>query len=137
MASSVNATEAEGDTEIVAAVSFPIKANGDMFGAEGNVHFTGEVDFATYCTGGVGGSTAKPGHLCVFRQASLAASLKNAEFLGISPFNNLGVKNSSRTGAVIRFKFTGAPGEGAMGFGSYSVTGCSASLPEGDPNKCP
>jgi hypothetical protein len=133
-ASDVNAT-------IFAPISFTIPLGPDMFSgpnAELQSHYQSQSDFSDFCEGNPINPSAPPGELCVYNAgAGFGGGIKNAEFAGIGSGGGQFSFIPGPTGAIVRFSFTGAAGEGAFGFGTWAVTACSASLPAGDPDKCP
>ena len=132
-----NASDA--NETIFVPISFTIQVGAEVFEEEGHAHFQSDENFSNTCHGFPGEPSAPPpGELCVYyNNGEIGTGLGNATFQGIgnagSPFSS----TPGPTGAVIRFGFDGEPGEGAFGFGSWAVTGCSDALPVGDPNKCP
>lgn len=129
-----NASDA--NPTIYASISFPIPVSHEF--QETQVHFQTQEDFATFCHGTPLSPTAPPGELCVYNKSTgFGAGLQNASFEGIGHAGSTLSFFAGPTGAIVRFAFTGEEGEGAFGFGSWAVTGCSETLPPGDPNLCP
>jgi hypothetical protein len=116
-----NGQEADGE-EILAPVSFPIPLHKIL--NEEHVHFQGEAGFATHCpAAGVSGPEAKAGELCIYSNVnSEPDALLNATFKGAFKPTDLVEPGSGKSGAILRFAFSGAPGGVAHGFGSWAVT---------------
>ena len=120
-------------SKIVSSISFPVQLAAGLTAA--HVHFQGlptEEAFEEACPGGAfgtGAPTAKPGELCVYNNLEFEAdALSNATFTsitrptGIDPLS----VGTGKTGALLRFAFSGSAGESAQGFGSWAVTGCGS-----------
>jgi len=139
---SVNAIgDANGEVNetIFAPLPFTIPLPSGVVANSALIHHSGEGDaiFKPICTGSTANPKAKPGELCVYYNP---ANLVNLAVNSESPVGSaLGPLTATpgRSGGILHLLFKGAPGDAASGMGSYAVTGCSASLPEGDPNKCP
>jgi hypothetical protein len=133
---SFNGGESDGE-EILAPVSFPIPLAGAL--GEEHLHFQGEEGFETACPSqSPFNPKAQPGELCIYSNiAQNEDALVNASFKGIyspnevySPIEvEVGVPTpqaTGRSGALLRFLFSGEPGEAAHGYGSWAVTAPAA-----------
>jgi hypothetical protein len=125
---SFNATAADA-TNIVATIGFPIKLPERLEGSEA-VHFQPPLSaeesvkeaFKATCPNSVINPTALPGNLCVYANEFEPNSLFNATFTEIDVPYLFEVPGASIAGALIRFSYSGAPGETAHGFGTWAVT---------------
>ena len=101
-------TDAAG---LFAPISFivPLAASLDS----SHVHYTGQANFATFCTGTANKPTAPSGELCVYKGTAL-----NAKIIAVNPPE--GPEGASEAGAVV----TVEP-EGSLSIvsGSWAVTG--------------
>lgn len=102
------------DTEVMVPVSFPIRLKEDL--EEPNVHFKGQAEFATNCTGNAAVPKAASGHLCVYYEPLGEPKNATLEFIlgpnGFSP-------GAGVAGALLRFGVSGS----AHGYGTWAVTG--------------
>jgi hypothetical protein len=120
---------ADGDTKIMAPISFPIPLKEELFAA--HVHYgLGETP---ECPGNVALPQAEPGELCVY--VSFFSEPENATFTRISPTYLLEESGTSTSGAVAQFAYSGPAAGKAFGAGSFAVTGCSTEV--GKPFPCP
>lgn len=125
---SFNATAADA-TNIVASIGFPVKLSERLEGTE-KVHFqppesaeeSVKAAFKAVCPNGVVNPTAAPGNLCVYYNEFESNSLSNATFTEIDVPYLFEEPGASIAGAVIRFSYSGEPGETAHGFGSWAVS---------------
>jgi hypothetical protein len=136
---SAQSSAAGAEFGIFAPVSFPIPLNdstapsGSMPSA--NVLYGEETaePFAQSCPGSIARPKAKPGFLCVYQ-----AVLVNTTFAKIAKVPS-GPQGAFSTGAIVEFGTNTSAGgaEPAVVAGTFAVTGCDSTLPDGDPNKCP
>ena len=124
------------DSRILVAVSFPIPINLATFSAvEENIEY-GPGETAD-CPGfsllpAPEGEAPAPGQMCVFQ-----SNLRNTSFLRVASTPFAETPGVGTAGAYLLFSPNTDPTETAFGAGSFAITGCSESLPAGDPNKCP
>jgi hypothetical protein len=110
-----NGTEA--DTEgIWVPVSFNVPLPTEL--SEEEVHYQSDGDFGTFCKGFATAPKPEPGNFCVY---FLSGAPVNASLLDISQPVFPGEPGVSKTGALLRFSFSGSPGEVAYGSGSWAV----------------
>jgi hypothetical protein len=102
------------DSEVVAPISIPIRLASQL--GEENVHFQGQTEFATNCTGSVLQPKAASEHLCVYYGTPGAPTNATFEFFTDLSFANFG---ASVSGTLMHFSVSGS----AHGFGSWAVTG--------------
>jgi collagen triple helix repeat protein len=118
--------------DFIAPISFTIPLNSEMFQVEGEskVHYQGQPDFSTFCTGSALEPSAPLGELCVY-----SGEVENAEITGIGGAETQFSFTPTKSGAMIRLSFTGGAGEGAFGFGAWAVTSCDPAT-TGQPDSC-
>jgi hypothetical protein len=137
---STQASAAGAEFGIFVPVTFSIPLNdstapgGSVPGS--NVHYGEESaePFAQSCPGTTAKPKALPGHLCVYQSVVI-----NTTFSKITKVAGGPESGAFSSGAIVEFgPDTSAGGsEPAVVSGTYAVTGCDATLPVGDPNKCP
>jgi len=127
-------------------ISFPIPLDGDTAAAaQANVKYgppkvvepsveEEEEEFSAACHGTGALPEADPGYLCIYRNESLAEY--NTSFEGVVNGPNSTAELIDSGGTFLSFAPNQEP-ELAIVAGSFAITGCSASLPPGDPDKCP
>ena len=96
---------------LFAPISFIVPLAASLDGA--HVHYTGQADFATACTGTVNKPTAPTGQLCVYQGTVL-----NAKITAVSPPE--GPEGASEAGAIVTIEPQGAL---SIVSGSWAVTG--------------
>jgi Collagen triple helix repeat (20 copies) len=132
-------TELGGDPiGIWAPVSFSVPLNEDTAsGSNTHIHYVplaGENSGTGPCPSEFLEPEAAPGEVCIY-ESSIGA-LINTSFVGLRKVP-LGGEGLGTAGGYLEFSSNTDPSEVALGAGSIAVTGCSASLPASDPNKCP
>jgi hypothetical protein len=124
------ASGAPADGTVVGSVSFSIPLA--AFLEETHAHYVTEAEWLnhtnTICVGTAESPVAKPGELCVYEGGSTENAISGGVFR-LDMFS----PGASKAGAALKFTFSAA---GIVG-GSFAVTGCSSSLPAGNPDKCP
>jgi hypothetical protein len=124
--------------EIFTPVSFSIPLSEDtVLATENNIHYQKSSEAATpSCPGSALKPEAAPGNVCIYENSELVI---NTKFITLTktPVVGENAKGVGFAGGYLEFKFNENPAESAIGAGSIAITGCSVSLPEGDPNKCP
>jgi hypothetical protein len=136
-------TSAEsGEAGIFAPISFPILLDADTTTSvsgtvvpspiPSHIKQVGSEGDGGVCPGDANSPQAAPGYLCIYENAGLAAF--NATYVGVKkgPSVAEGVLGS---GGFVEFSREEA-GLSVVA-GSFAVTGCSTSLPAGEPDKCP
>jgi hypothetical protein len=131
--------QTEGTERIFTPVSFSIALPVDVLLSvlehpENQIHFVAVGQEPPACLEGSPlAPKAAPGHVCIYESAS---GIVNSSFLGITIAPGLS-EGVGTAGAYLEFAQNTDPAKVASGAGSIAVTGCSESLPVGDPNKCP
>jgi hypothetical protein len=121
---SFSGSEVNGE-HLLASISFAIPLEAGQPPRGEHLHFQGEANFATSCPGA---PEAAPGELCIYTTGpGNDDALHNATFVSagstLSGPPGAGEEfSSSRSGSILQFKFTGATGEEAHGYGSWAVT---------------
>ena len=103
---------------------------------EGGTPTEEEEDFFDACPGSYVSPAASPGYLCIFENQAFAKYNTTFEGARQGPTAVAGSRDVLNGGTYLTF----APNEAAelaFAAGSFAVTGCSATLPAADPNKCP
>jgi hypothetical protein len=126
--------EVPGPDGIFVPVSFPIPINHDTIVAA-KTHIEYGQGETSNCPGFELLPEAPPGHVCIYENAFF--SVANTSFQALERSPNGAANEVALGGAYLRFAPNTNPAELAVGAGTLAITGCSASLPAGDPNKCP
>lgn len=95
------------------SISFPIPLANAL--EAGKVHYQGEANFASTCTGSAAAPTAPSGQLCVY--VALAINQKINEILNVGT----GEAGAGKAGAVVSTEATSAQGPTILG--TWAVTG--------------
>jgi collagen triple helix repeat protein len=120
---------------IFVPVSFPIPISLDtLLAASANIEYVLPPGETSNCPGFDQLPEATPGHVCIYESELFPVENTSFQHLQKSPTGADGV---GEAGAYLEFAPNTNPAELAVGAGSFAITGCSASLPAGDPNKCP
>jgi Collagen triple helix repeat (20 copies) len=121
---SFSGSEVNGE-HLLASIAFAIPLKVGEAPRGEHVHFQGEENFETSCPNP---PQAAPGELCIYNAGGINEdALHNAAFVSagstISGPPGAGEEfSSSPSGSILQFKFTGATGEEAHGYGSWAVT---------------
>ncbi|HSS33304.1 MAG TPA: hypothetical protein VLL27_08505 [Solirubrobacterales bacterium] len=107
-------------------ISFPIKLSQVI--TEAHAHYNPPAA-SPLCPGNFENPGAAPGELCIF----VGNIDEFPNFESVVPTGG-GEPGASRVGAILNFA---PPTENTAASGTFAVTGCSPSLPVGNPNKCP
>lgn len=139
---SFNAASGDGE-KILVPISFPIPLAAGL--EADNVHFQDrqeeedaeasgeESEFQEFCRvgpvdekeGSASNPKAQPGQFCIYNNATgePETALVNATFTeALTPTSIVEPAGTGRSGTILKFAFSGVPGEVALGYGAWAVT---------------